>query len=148
MNNRKIIIISKDGTSFELDYAMAKQSQVLLLEMEKNINLEPVRFELGNINSSILERIVSYLVYHKEIEDTEKWDYNFINKFTGYELIDLIWSANYLKINDLLEIGKNRLLNVFDNNDTDKVRKILNIPPDFTEEEDDNILKKFKWTNL
>jgi len=137
MNSKKIIIISKDGTPFELDYGIAKQSKILLSIMDKNNDQEPIKFELRNINSSVLERIVSYLVYHNEINDTKQWDNNFINKFTGYELIDLIWSANYLKIDDLKNLGKNKFLEVFKYEDVSDIRKMLGVKSDLTKEEEE-----------
>ena len=145
MNDKKIIIVSKDGNPFELDYGIAKQSRLLLVEMDKENYTTPAKIELVNIHSSILERIVSYLVYHKEVDDTLNWDIKFIENFTGNELIDLIWSANYLKVDDLYNLGKTRLLNVFDNNEISQVRSILSIQPDFTKDEEKIVKSNFYW---
>ena len=142
---KKIIIVSKDGSSFELDYDTAKKSKMLESEMNKESNGVPIEVELINIHSPVLERIVSYLVYHREVPDAKTWDLQFIKKFTGDELIDLIWSANFLQINDLLELAKNRLHDVFNNNSIGKVRDILSIQPNFTKDEDEQIKNQFVW---
>lgn len=142
---KKIIIISKDGNSFELDYELAKRSRLLEAEMSKDTYNKPMEIELSNIHSAVLERIVSYLVYHKEVHETSAWDSQFIKKFTGDELIDLVWSANYLKIDDLLVLAKSRLIDVFENNNIRKARDMLSIQSNLTVDEDESIRNEFIW---
>ena len=142
---KKIIIISKDGSSFELDYDLAKRSRLLESEMSRDTYSKPMEIELANIHSAVLERIVSYLVYHKEVPETSAWDNQFIKKFTGDELIDLVWSANYLKIDDLLALAKSRLIDVFENNNIRKVRDMLSIQANLTVDEDESIRREFIW---
>jgi hypothetical protein len=142
---KKIIIVSKDGSSFELDYELAKRSRLLESEMSRDTYNKPMEIELANIHSAVLERIVSYLVYHKEVLETSAWDNQFIKKFTGDELIDLVWSANYLKIDDLLALAKNRLIDVFENNNIRKARDMLSIQSNLTVDEDESIRNEFIW---
>jgi hypothetical protein len=144
IDNKKIKIISKDGRTFELTYSICKLSSVLLSAFNNNSDLIP-EVELDNISSSILERVVAYMVYHNEIKDTEAWDNQFIDKFTGDELVDLIWSANYLKMNDLLLLGSKKLTDTINNNDPKEIRNILNIKSDFTKDEEEIIASKFEW---
>lgn len=141
---KKVVIISKDGNSFELDNDIAKRCKLLEDEINKSTNKQ-IEIQLPNIYSSVLERIVSYLIYHKEVPENEAWDLQFIKKFTGDELIDLVWSANYLKINELLILAKNRLIDVFDNNNIRKVRDILSIQPNFTIDEEETVKSQFNW---
>lgn len=141
---KKVVIISKDGNSFELDNDIAKRCKLLEDEINKSTNKQ-IEIQLPNIYSSVLERIVSYLIYHKEVPENEAWDLQFIKKFTGDELIDLVWSANYLKINELLILAKNRLIDVFDNNNIRKVRDILSIQPNFTIDEEESVKSQFNW---
>lgn len=141
---KKVVIISKDGNSFELDNDIAKRCKLLEDEINKSTNKQ-IEIQLPNIYSSVLERIVSYLIYHKEVPENEAWDLQFIKKFTGDELIDLVWSANYLKINELLVLAKNRLIDVFDNNNIRKVRDILSIQPNFTIDEEESVKSQFNW---
>ncbi len=137
----KIRIVSKDNIIFDLDFEIAKQSELLKIEMEnKNIQVE-----LSNITSSVLEKIVAYMVYHKEVEDTKSWDKQFINKFTGNELIDLLWTADHLKIQSLLQLGKEHLITIIEVNDVSDIRDILNIKKDFNIDEEKNIQKDYEW---
>ena len=140
----KIKIISRDNVSFDLDLKIIKKSEFLVDKIELGENV----VNLTNIDSCIIEKIVAYLVYHSEIEDTKKWDIQFIKKFNGDELIDLLWVSNYLKIEDLTSLGRKFLISTIENNNIASIRKKLHIKSDFTEEEEQKIYADFIWQEI
>ncbi len=60
-------------------------------------------------------------------------------------VIDLIWSANHLEIESLLNLGTERLKETIDNNDVKQIRNVLSIKSDFTKDEEDIVSYNFKW---
>jgi hypothetical protein len=135
-----IIIVSKEGQTFELKYNVCMQSKKIIMDFKQNTTIR-----LNNITTNILERIVFYMIYHSEVLDTNLWDLKFIKNFTGIELIDLIWSSNYLEMDDLCDLGTTYLMNTIDNNDPINIKNILNMKCDFTEEEKNIVNIKCNW---
>jgi len=140
-STRVIKVTTQDDRKFDLEHNICKQSRRLNSIFAQNKK----EIKLDDISSSTFERIIAYLVYHTESDDTVSWDDQFIRKFTGIELVNLIWAANYLVIPTLLDLGKKRMIDVIDNNDVPTMRNILNVKADFTAEEEGIISQAMNW---
>lgn len=136
-----IKITTSDGQNFELEPKICNPSKKLSSAISSNKFI----ITLENTPSSVFERILAYLLYHAEKKDTQEWDDQYIKKFTGTELVNLIWSANYLEIPSLLKLSRERMIHIIENNDVNTMRNILNEKADFTKEEEDVISKTLNW---
>jgi hypothetical protein len=122
---KKITIKTIGGNTFELQHGIAIKSQLLREEMEKSTSTT-LTIEL-DIDSHTIEQVVAFLVYHGNMNDTTDWDRKFIDQISGNELINLAWAADYLKIQRLILLAKNKFSKCFDNSDLDEIRSIFNV---------------------
>ncbi|KAI3830678.1 hypothetical protein MKX03_005424, partial [Papaver bracteatum] len=107
-----ITLRSSDGWSFEVDEAIALQSQTIKRLTEDNWNYNGI--PLPNVTSNILSKVLEYCEKHVadipqgddgKVEDPElqNWDAEFL-KVDQDTLLDLILAANYLNIKHLLNV--------------------------------------------
>ncbi|RYR14018.1 hypothetical protein Ahy_B04g070697 isoform A [Arachis hypogaea] len=97
---RKITLKSSDGEAFEVDEAVALESQTIKHMIE------------DNVTSKILAKVIEYCKKHVEAanaeerpneEDLKTWDADFV-KVDQATLFDLILAANYLNIKSVLDL--------------------------------------------
>ncbi|KAI3893382.1 hypothetical protein MKW92_027420 [Papaver armeniacum] len=107
-----ITLRSSDGWSFEVDEAIALQSQTIKRLTEDNWDYNGI--PLPNVTSNILSKVLEYCEKHVadipqgddgKVEDPElqNWDAEFL-KVDQDTLLDLILAANYLNIKHLLDL--------------------------------------------
>lgn len=140
----KMIIKTSDNIIFNIDFKIIKQSEFFLEKIEIGEN----KIKLLKINSHTMEKIMSFLVYHSEIENTDQWDKQFIEKFSGDELIDILWASNFLKINDLVKLGKTYLLSLMENDNINEIRNKLNVKSNLTEDDENEINNNLNWEEI
>ncbi|OIV93832.1 hypothetical protein TanjilG_03795 [Lupinus angustifolius] len=144
-STRKITLKSLDGEAFEIDEAVALESQTIkhMIEDGYSDNCIP----LPNVNSNILSKVIQYCNKHvatNPIHDLKAWDADFLN-VDNSTLYDIILAANYLNIKSLLDLTCQTVADMIKGNTPAEIRKIFNIKNDFTPEEEDKLRRENPW---
>lgn len=157
-SNQKVQLISADGVLYEVDVAVAKQSQ-LLKHMMEDIDGEFLEIPVPNVQSNVLKKVLEYMEYHKEdpqsslseegiarakANEISPWDQKFL-QVDQEMLFEIILTANYLDIRPLLEVGCRTVANMIKNKSPEEIRKTFNIQNDFTPEEEAQIRREHEW---
>ncbi|KAK7261652.1 hypothetical protein RIF29_27968 [Crotalaria pallida] len=153
----KITLRSSDGMAFEVDEAVAIQSQTIKYMIEDNCTDNGI--PIPNVSGNILAKVIEYCKKHAEAaaaaasgseekpnnaNDLKAWDDDFANVDQA-TLFDLLMAANYLHIKSLLDLICQTVADMIKGKSPEEIRKILNIKNDFTPEEEEQIKKDNKW---
>ena len=114
-----------------------------------------------NISKKHLDLMIEYAAYHRYvIESIEKpikstkmrevvkdpWDYEFLMKIKkNYDIVEVIMAANYMDVTGLLELLFAYIASRFKGKDIDKIRAKYGITKEFTEEEEQKLLRENPW---
>ncbi|GMJ14875.1 Arabidopsis SKP-like 2 [Hibiscus trionum] len=150
---RKIILKSSDGENFEVDEAVALESQTIKHMIEDDCADNGI--PLPNVTSKILSKVIEYCKKHVEasepqdpsasLEDGLKaWDTDFV-KVDQTTLFDLILAANYLNIKSLLDLTCQTVADMIKGKTPEEIRKTFNIKNDFTPEEEEEVRRENQW---
>uniref|UniRef100_A0A803Q3S3 SKP1-like protein n=1 Tax=Cannabis sativa TaxID=3483 RepID=A0A803Q3S3_CANSA len=145
VESKKIILISSDGESFEVEEAIAIQSQTIKHMIEDGCADNGI--PLPNVTSKILTLVIEYCKKHVDSSnstDLQSWDANFV-KLDQATLFELILSANYLNIANLLDLTCQTVADMIKGKTPEEIRKLFNIKNDFTPEEEEAIRKENQW---
>uniref|UniRef100_A0A2C9U0C3 SKP1-like protein n=1 Tax=Manihot esculenta TaxID=3983 RepID=A0A2C9U0C3_MANES len=150
---KKITLRSTDGETFEVDEAVALESQTIkhLIEDDCADNGIP----LPNVTSKILSKVIEYCKKHVETPKSEDrpssvddelkaWDAEFV-KVDQATLFDLILAANYLNIKSLLDHTCQTVADMIKGKTPEEIRKTFNIKNDFTPEEEEEVRRENQW---
>jgi len=164
---KMITLKSSDGEEFEVEEAVAMESQTIrhMIEDECADNGIP----LPNVNSKILSKVIEYCNKHVQAgnkpasdgaaaaaadsssatppapaEDLKNWDAEFV-KVDQATLFDLILAANYLNIKGLLDLTCQTVADMIKGKTPEEIRKTFNIKNDFTPEEEEEIRRENQW---
>ena len=148
---RKIILKSSDGENFEVDEAVALESQTIKHMIEDDCADNEI--PLPNVTSKILSKVLEYCKKHVDAAaDKEKtpddelkvWDADFV-KVDQNTLFDLILAANYLNIKSLLDLTCQTVADMIKGKTPEEIRKTFNIKNDFTPEEEEEVRRENQW---
>ncbi|CAA7048218.1 unnamed protein product [Microthlaspi erraticum] len=112
---KKIVLKSSDGETFEVEEAVALQSQTISHMVEDDCVENGV--PLANVTSNILVKVIEYCRKHVPVipdgdgaspssseEELKTWDAKFIEEIDQSTLFHLILAANFLNIKGLLDL--------------------------------------------
>jgi len=148
---RKITLKSSDGEAFEVDEAVALESQTIKHMIEDDCADSGI--PLPNVTSKILAKVIEYCKKHvdavsadeKPSEDELKaWDAEFV-KVDQATLFDLILAANYLNIKSLLDLTCQTVADMIKGKTPEEIRKTFNIKNDFSPEEEEEVRRENQW---
>ncbi|KAK7406845.1 hypothetical protein VNO78_08479 [Psophocarpus tetragonolobus] len=148
---RKITLKSSDGEAFEVDEAVALESQTIKHMIEDDCADSGI--PLPNVTSKILAKVIEYCKKHVEAstpddkpsdEDLKAWDADFV-KVDQATLFDLILAANYLNIKSLLDLTCQTVADMIKGKTPEEIRKTFNIKNDFTPEEEEEVRRENQW---
>ena len=156
-DERKVILVSSDGEKIEISSKAVERSNLVKGILEDYP--DDAEVPLKNVKINILKKITEYLEHYenedpKEIdrplpslnfkECVPEWDYNYINVNLDmiFELIDV---ANYLDIKNLFELASAKVASIIKARNTDEIKQTFNINKEFTQEEEEKILKDNQW---
>ncbi|CAN1122350.1 SKP1-like protein 1A [Linum perenne] len=151
---RKFTLISSDGESFQVEEAIAMESQTIKHMIEDDCAGEAI--PLPNVHSKILAKVIEYCKKHVETpkpdavstsnadDSLKQWDTDFA-KVDQATLFDLILAANYLNIKDLLDLTCQTVADMIKGKSPEEIRKIFNIKNDFTPEEEEEVRRENQW---
>ncbi|CAI9113651.1 OLC1v1014290C1 [Oldenlandia corymbosa var. corymbosa] len=161
-SSKKIVLKGSDGEAFEVEEAVALQSQTIKHMIEDDCADNGI--PLPNVTSKTLAKVIEYCKRHvsdaekaggedgaaaaatnkKADEDLKAFDADFV-KVDQATLFDLILAANYLNIKGLLDLTCQTVADMIKDKTPEDVRKLFNIKNDFTPEEEDAIRKENAW---
>ncbi|CAM8923392.1 unnamed protein product [Rhodiola kirilowii] len=156
-DNKKILIKSSDGQTFEVEETIAIQSQTIKSMIEEDGNVRNNAFPVPNITGKIMSMVVEYCNKHaKQSKPTsvaessdadpelEDWDAKFV-KVDFSVLFELCNAANYLNIKNLLDLTTQAIADSIKDKMPEEVRKIFRIENDLTPEEEAQLRKDNAW---
>ncbi|XP_047088303.1 SKP1-like protein 1 isoform X2 [Lolium rigidum] len=158
MSTMKMITLrSSDGEEFEVEEAVAMESQTIRHMIEDDCADNGI--PLPNVNSKILSKVIEYCKKHAQLaakpvadgasalssmEDIKNWEAEFVNVDKA-TLFDLSLAANYLNIKGLLDLTCQTVADMIKGMTPEEVRKTFNIKNDFTAEEEEAIRRENQW---
>jgi len=159
-NTQKIILHSNDGTSIEVDRAVAERS-MLIKNLIEDLGDEAINspIPIPNVNDPVLRKVVEWCEHHrgdsaqsaddendsrKKTTDIDEWDQKFM-QVDQEMLFEIILAANYLDIKALLDVGCKTVANMIKGKSPEEIRKTFNITNDFTPEEEEQIRRENEW---
>ncbi|XP_054810779.1 SKP1-like protein 1A [Prosopis cineraria] len=151
MSSRKITLKSSDLESFEVDEAVALESQTIKHMIEDDCADNGI--PLPNVTSKILAKVIEYCKKHVEAasseektsdEDIKAWDAEFV-RVDQAVLFDLILAANYLNIKSLLDLTCQTVAGMIKGKTPEEIRKTFSIKNDFTPEEEEEVRRENQW---
>ncbi|GLT91971.1 hypothetical protein SLE2022_098310 [Rubroshorea leprosula] len=149
---RKITLKSSEGETFEVDEAVALESQTIKLVMEDDCAENGI--PLPNVTSKILSKVIEYWKKHVEAaksddratsvdDELKAWDADFV-KVHQATLFDLMLAANYLDIKSLLDLTCQTVADMFKGKTPSEIRKTFNVT-DVTPEEEEEVRRENQW---
>ncbi|XP_048573867.1 SKP1-like protein 1 isoform X2 [Triticum urartu] len=161
MSSNMITLKSSDGEEFQVEEAVAMESQTIRHMIEDDCADNGI--PLPNIDSKILSKVIEYCKKHVQAdsssststaaaapaEDLKSFDAEFV-KVDQATLFDLILAANYLNIKGLLDLTTIGLAgytvaDMIKGKTPEEIRKTFNIKNDFTPEEEAEIRRENQW---
>ncbi|XP_042437942.1 SKP1-like protein 1B [Zingiber officinale] len=156
---RMITLRSSDGEVFEVEEAVAMESQTIKHMIEDDCADNGI--PLPNVSCRILAKVVEYCKKHVDAaasksssedaagsgisdEDLKSWDAEFV-KVDQATLFDLILAANYLNIKGLLDLTCQTVADMIKGKTPEEIRKTFNIKNDFTPEEEEEVRRENQW---
>ncbi|KAG4973457.1 hypothetical protein JHK84_030602 [Glycine max] len=148
---KKITLKSSDGEAFEVEEAVALESQTIKHMIEDDCADSGI--PLPNVTSKILAKVIEYCKKHVEAanpedkpseDDLKTWDAEFV-KVDQATLFDLILAANYLNIKSLLDLTCQTVADMIKGKTPEEIRKTFNIKNDFTPEEEEEVRRENQW---
>ncbi|MCL7027317.1 hypothetical protein MKW94_029855 [Papaver nudicaule] len=151
--DKKVIILkSSDGEAFEVDEAVALESQTIKHMIEDDCADNGI--PLPNVTSKILAKVIEFCKKHIENpqggddrsaeDELKSWDAEFV-KVDQAVLFDLILAANYLNIKSLLDLTCQTVADMIKGKSPEEIRKTFNIKNDFTPEEEEEVRRENQW---
>ncbi|KAJ0232509.1 SKP1 component [Hirschfeldia incana] len=158
MSTSKIFVLkSSDGETFEVEEAVALQSQTIAHMVEDNCVGNEI--PLANITGEILTKVIEYCKKHVAVvhdgegnlssflkEELKNWDTEFLSNIDQSTLFHLIMAANFLNIKDLLDLTCQGVADMIKGKSPEEIRALLNIENDFTSEDEEEIRAENQWT--
>ncbi|NP_001352203.1 SKP1-like protein 1A [Cicer arietinum] len=150
-STRKFTLKSSDGEAFEVDEAVAVESQTIKHMIEDDCAGNGI--PLPNVTSKILAKVIEYCKKHVEAatsddkpteDDLKAWDSDFV-KVDQATLFELILAANYLNIKNLLDLTCMTVADMIKGKTPEEIRKTFNIKNDFTPEEEEEVRRENQW---
>ncbi|CAN6563395.1 unnamed protein product [Malus baccata var. baccata] len=150
-SSKKITLKSSDGESFEVEEAVALESQTIKHMIEDDCADNGI--PLPNVTSKILAKVIEYCKRHVDAakpdekiseDDLKAWDQEFV-KVDQATLFDLILAANYLNIKGLLDLTCQTVADMIKGKTPEEIRKTFNIKNDFTPEEEEEVRRENQW---
>ncbi|GFP80724.1 skp1-like protein 1a [Phtheirospermum japonicum] len=161
--SKKIVLRSSDGEVFEVEDAVAVESQTIkhMIEDDCADNVIP----LPNVTGKILSKVIEYCKRHVDAsasaaktddklastaasdDDLKAFDADFV-KVDQATLFDLILAANYLNIKSLLDLTCQTVADMIKGKTPEEIRKTFNIKNDFTPEEEEEVRRENQSSSI
>ncbi|KAJ1436305.1 S-phase kinase-associated protein 1-like [Sesbania bispinosa] len=149
-SSKKMIVKCSEDEILEVEEALVNASQTLKRLIGDNESRGEKVIILPDISRETLSMINNYVKKHADAnaelavgkaskghkKSLHVWDTEFM-KVDQDTLYKLIMAAQYLKIEDLLDLGCQTVANMIKGKSPDNIREMFNIKNDFTPEEEE-----------
>ncbi|GMR59680.1 hypothetical protein PMAYCL1PPCAC_29875, partial [Pristionchus mayeri] len=157
-----VSLLSSDGHQFLIESTDIRRSGTIsrIIEVfttdenEDDDILVSNQIPLSNVSSTVLEKVLQWCSHHAncedrrtEIEEISEWNRRYL-EMENEHLVDLILSANYLDIQQLLELCCMHIGRIIKGKSADEIRRAFQIENDLTPEEEEQIVKETAWIYL
>ena len=155
--SKMITLRSFDGECFLVSEVVALMSQSIRHIIEDN-GIEGI-IPVPNVDAKVLSMVIEYCKKHVigeatiaaddsnpniSEEELKKWDEDFID-IDMDRLYEIIMAANFLDINELLNLACQKVANMIKGKSPEEIRRIFNIENDFTPEGEEEIRRENQW---
>mgnify|MGYP002627068711 CR=1 FL=1 len=160
METKIVKLKSNENEIFEVPADILKKSNLISGLIEDAIE-ENKEISLKEVSSMDLKRIIEYLTHYKNMEPKEipkpfpdfpdddffksilndEWTFDFLQKISLEEVVNLVNSADYLQINGLINILAAKMSFEMINCEVEEARRKFGIETDLTDEEIAEIAK-------
>jgi S-phase kinase-associated protein 1 len=151
---KKILLKSSDNETFEVEQAIAMQSQKIKHMIDDNSADETI-IPIPNVTGKIMAKIIEYCKKHVDAgsfeenpsnDELKAFDADFVKVDHG-TLCDLIMAANYLDIKSLLDLTCKTLAEMIKGKpfNPEEIFKFFNIVKDFSPEEEEELRLENQW---
>ncbi|XP_059065164.1 SKP1-like protein 1A isoform X2 [Cryptomeria japonica] len=137
-----LVLVSSDDEMFEVDEAVAFESETIK-NMIEDTGVESV-VPLPNVNSKMDAAKTSEETTAISELDVKTWDKEFV-KVDQATLFDIIQAANYLNIENLLDLTCQTVADMIKGKTPEEIRMIFNIKNDYTPEEEEEVRRENQW---
>ena len=148
----------KEGREFVVSRKAAELSELLTGTMNDYPD-NPV-LPLTDVDDKTAEKVVEYLLHFNgvnppEIEKplpsgdlksvTDEWSFNYVDKISLEDLVNITVAANFMGIQSLLDLCCAKLASMCKDKSEEDIFKMFNITETFTEEEKEKIRQENSW---
>ncbi|KAG8709911.1 hypothetical protein FRC09_000403 [Ceratobasidium sp. 395] len=158
-----MLLITSDNEQFIVERDVLQRMQIFASQ-DVAWNPEPASEEpipVPNVSSPVMRKVLEYCEYHRndplpsqrtdnddprrrQMFEIGEWDQKFI-QVDREMLFEIILAANFLDIQDLLDVSCKTVAGLIKNKTPEEIRKLFNIVDDFTPEEQAQIQKENEW---
>ena len=157
---RLVHLVSQEGEQFEVPLDVATMSELVKTMFDTDQPEDEVqKMPLPNVKSSILSKVIEFLIHYKEEpmtkiekplkssnmnEVVQEWYVKFVN-VEQETLFELILAANFMDILPLLELSCATVASMIKGKTSEEIRQHFNIVNDFTPAEEAQVHEENKW---
>ncbi|TXG64747.1 hypothetical protein EZV62_011741 [Acer yangbiense] len=141
---KKLLLRSSDGETFEVEEAVALQSQTIRQVFGDDCANKEI--PVHNVSSSVLSKVIEYCKKHVDSgddDDITSWDADFV-KVDQETLFALVLAANYLDIKGLLDLTCQTVADMIKGKTPEEIRRTFKVST-FTSEEEEEIRRENQW---
>jgi S-phase kinase-associated protein 1 len=158
--NNSIKIVTKEGTKISLTKKSAQLSALLKSTIQDFGDENELKVPLSDIDERTANKVVEYLDHwngslpaemekplkSSEMKDvTDEWSANFVDSLAMEELVDLTVAANFMEIQQLLDLTCAKIASMCKDKTEEEIFKTFGVTDTFTEEEKAKIREENKW---
>ncbi|RMD42578.1 hypothetical protein DV735_g2564, partial [Chaetothyriales sp. CBS 134920] len=141
-DSKDLILQSSDGEDITVERDIAEYSNVIknmLAYLGKDAVTEPI--PILRVNANVLKKVVELCRQHKS---NAEWEQGLM-QVDQEMLSEIILAANYLDIKVVQDAAYKTVANMIHRKSAEEMRRILNIPNDFTPEEEEQMRRENEW---
>lgn len=148
-------LISSDDERFEVTEAAANMSQTIRHMIEDGC--ADAGIPLPNVSATILAKVLEFCNKHAAAaaadssssnaggdKELASFDKAFLDVDTD-TLYDLLMAANYLDVKELLDLACQKVADMIRGKTPEQIRQTFGMKNDFSQEEQEEIVKENKW---
>ncbi|KAM1120140.1 hypothetical protein ACFX13_045031 [Malus domestica] len=154
--SKKISLKTSDGEIFEIEENVAMQFQTVKTFFQDESVARDMVMPVPNVHSGELVKIIDFCTKsldlnrkaeHEEVSKKElrKFNNDFVKDETTGNVMELTLAADYLNVDQMLEVLNQCVADRIKNKSVEYVRKLFGVESDFTPEEEQKLRDDYAW---